>query len=217
MADIQPSETSTAVPAAVTPIKDLSFEDGRRGDGEKRAEEVNGKTVDNTQESVEPHDRGEMDAPQASHDASVAKRHKAEGDDGEPETGNADHSSSSTLGMVPFSCHDPASHANDDATTSSHDTVSSHIFPPSAQSPTEPPQTHIPIQQPPVAPLKRFTAVNINKRFLEKTPSTSGAPLGGSSHANHVSSAANATGSGQRRGVSPSCMWQSVLLCHCTH
>lgn len=205
MAGIQPSGTSTATQPAV---KDLDLEESERVNEERKVGEVAKEiAVNKIEADAVPHEREDADAPRASHDASAAKGHEA-GDDGGLETGVADPPSSSILGMSPFSGHDPVSHTNDDATASIHDTTPLQPSPAATQSSTESTQTHISIHPPPPpAPLKRFTAVNINKRFLEKTPSTAGASMGGSAHANHVSGAANTSASGQRRGASPSCMW----------
>jgi hypothetical protein len=203
MADTQPSGTSTTEPPVGTPIKNLSLEEGERVKGEEGVgEEVKATDVHNIQESAVPHERGNADVLRASHDAPQARRHNAEGDNGEPEPGLADHPSS--LGMDSISGHDPASHPNDDATALlAHESPPSHTSPLPAHSSTEP---NISAQPQPQAPLKRFTSVNINKRFLEKTSSTSGTPLGGSPLASHISGAANAGASGPRRGPSPSCM-----------
>ena len=203
MADYQPSATT----ATATPINDPRSEEGGRVGGEEEAgcvvkENVVGRGVDTTV----PYEPRSANAPRASHDASDPKRHKAEEDGGDPDTGIADHSSSSTLGMASDSGHDPARHTNDDEPGLGNETTPLHSTPLPAQSLTESVQTHNTALPLPPAPPKRFTSVNINKRFLEKTSSTSGATLGGSLLNNHASSATNPSGSAQRRGVSPNCL-----------
>ncbi|KAF8514507.1 hypothetical protein JB92DRAFT_140639 [Gautieria morchelliformis] len=179
MADTQPSGTSTTEPAVATPIKNLSLEEGEPVKGEEEeSEEVKATDVHNVQECAPPHERGNAVEPRASHDAPQAKRHSA-GDNGGPEPCVADHPSS--LRMDSISGHDPASHTDDDATSLAHESPPARTSPPPSHSSTEP---NTSAQPQPQAPLKRFTSVNISKRFLEKTSSTSGA-------------------SGPRRGPSP--------------
>lgn len=157
------------------------------------------------EDTAVPCERGNVTAPRASHDASERKRQKA-GDEDDANAGTVDHSSSPDLGMASTSGHDPAHHTNEDDPALGHETTTLHTTPPPTQSSTEAMQTHSLTQSPLPAPLKRFTSVNINKRFLEKTSSTSGTPLGGTPLTNHTSGAANLSGSGQRRGVSPNCL-----------
>ncbi|KAF8591969.1 hypothetical protein K439DRAFT_1656414 [Ramaria rubella] len=209
MADIQPSGTSIAAPVAAASIRDSSLGKGGEGNGEAQEDaEMKDDAVGNVGKVVPPKNLN-ADALLAGHDASETAYYEEEQYDEKPGIMKVEDSSVPSSGMSPISVHDSVSSnatAASCSTTHVHTpTLTAQSSPDAGQTHTQTTQTTTAQPQPHHAPLlKRFTSVNINKRFLEKTSSTSGTPLGGSPLSGHTAGVSNASGSGQRRGESPS-------------
>lgn len=210
MANIQPSGTSiTALPAGA-PVKDLSLdEEGRRVAGEEATEERVSSIG-----SAAAGKNGSADSPQVENQISEADRGERGPDINiEDTTAGA---SAYVSDVTSLSSPNPTN-GDDDDTTAPAIQVPQLQSPLTEHSSADPEQipttTAQPQPQHPHPPLKRFTSVNITKRFLEKTPSISGTPSGGSPLVGHASGGAGMSGSGQGRGASPSCV-SGTLVAH---
>ncbi|KAF8528071.1 hypothetical protein BU17DRAFT_81297 [Hysterangium stoloniferum] len=187
MADNLPSDTSIAVLAAAAPTSVSSLEGVGEGGGE--AASLNAEVKDDMDSSILPVP-DDIDAPRPSHDAFDMSSHKGgEGDGASGRVSVFEHPAVPSTMPHLVASGDPDPKLRDDATAPTASAIQASSPSPQASAVALP-------------PIKRFSSVTINKRFLEKTSSSLGTPQGGSSHAG--SGAGNVNGAGQRRGTSPS-------------
>ncbi|KIJ45757.1 hypothetical protein M422DRAFT_67178 [Sphaerobolus stellatus SS14] len=201
MADIQPTETSAASIAATSNDSNLSKEGGQGvpPGGSGAVKEDGDAENDKDKAST-------TDAPATAKDSSTVDLPHTEGTgtglQGADGGLNEGQLSSSTTMQTNASAHVADSKPDSDGGNASSDRPSSQAqaYTQSTSSTSTPPLSTTQQHQP---PLKRFTSVNITKRFLEKTSSQSGTSLGGGSSSAHSSGLGSSTVSGQLRGNSP--------------